>query len=127
MKLLVDTHVLLWWFSRIGQLSPNSRVALETPDNQVYVSAAVAWELAIKANLGKLEAHKLMPDLPQLLFEEGFRRLPISVDHAIRAGSLPQHHKDPFDRMLVAQAQFLGCPIVSADAILDRYGVVRIW
>jgi PIN domain nuclease of toxin-antitoxin system len=127
MNLLVDSHVLLWWFSRIGQLSANSKEAMESPSNQVYVSAAVAWELAIKANLGKLEARELISDLPRLLFEEGFRRLAISLDHAIRAGSLPHHHKDPFDRMLVAQAQALGCPIVSADAMFDYYGIERIW
>lgn len=127
MNLLVDSHVLLWWFSRSGQLSAKGREAVENPANRVYVSAAVAWELAIKSNLDKLEARELVSELPRLLFEEGFRRLAISVDHAIRAGSLPRHHKDPFDRMLVAQAQVLGCPIVSADAVLDHYGVVRIW
>jgi len=127
MNVLVDSHVLLWWFSRSGQLSAASRGVLENAENRVYVSAAVAWELAIKANLGKLEARELISELPRLLFEEGFRRLAISVDHALRAGSLPRHHKDPFDRMLVAQAQVLGCPIVSADNVLDRYGVVRIW
>jgi PIN domain nuclease of toxin-antitoxin system len=81
----------------------------------------------MKVNLGKLDAKRLISDLASVLFERRFRRLAISVDHAIRAGALPRHHKDPFDRMLVAQAQALGFPIVSADAALDRYGVARIW
>ena len=91
------------------------------------MSAAAAWELAIKVNLGKLAARSLVEDLPQLLFEEGFRRLAISMDHALRAGMLPRHHNDPFDRMLVAQSQALNCPIVSSDTVFDSYGVRRIW
>ena len=93
----------------------------------MYVSAAVAWELAIKVNLGKLDAGELLPDLPRVLFEKGFRRLAISMDYALRAGTLPRHHNDPFDRMLVAQAQALGFAVVSADVEFDRYGVARIW
>ncbi len=127
MNVVVDTHVVLWWFTRTAQLSGQARATLKSPQVRVYVSACVAWEFAIKANFGKLDAQELVSDLPRLLFEEGFRRLAISVDHAIRAGALPRHHKDPFDRMLVAQAQALGFPIVSADAVFDRYGVTRIW
>jgi len=127
MNVLVDSHVVLWWFTRTGQLSSQARASLKNPQNRVYVSACVAWELAIKINLGKLNALELVSDLPRLLFEEGFRRLSISMDHALRAGMLPRHHNDPFDRMLVAQAQALGFPIVSADATFDRYGVQRIW
>ena len=127
MNLLIDSHALLWWFSRRGQLSTNGRKALESSDNRVYVSAAVAWELAIKAGSGKLEARPLISDLRRLVFEEGFRKPAISMEHAIRAGNLPHHHKDPFDRMLVAQSQALSFPIVSADAMFDHYGVERIW
>ena len=127
MNLLVDTHVILWWFSRSRQLSVVARDSLCDPVNRVYVSAAVAWELAIKVNLGKLDARTLVSNLRPLLAEEGFHRLGISTDHALRAGMLPLHHADPFDRMLVAQAQALNCPIVSADARLDSYGVRRIW
>jgi PIN domain nuclease of toxin-antitoxin system len=126
MNLIVDTHILLWWFSRSGQLSDLARNSLKDPQNRVYVSAAVAWELAIKVNLRKLDA-KLVDDLRTFVYEEGFFRLAISTDHALRAGLLPLHHTDPFDRMLVAQAQALNCPIVSADARLDSYGVRRIW
>jgi PIN domain nuclease of toxin-antitoxin system len=110
MNVVVDTHVVLWWFTRTAQLSSQARATLQSPQNRVYVSACVAWELAIKATLGKLNAQELVSDLPRLLFEEGFKRLAISVDHAIRAGALPRHHRDPFDRMLVAQALALGSP-----------------
>jgi len=102
MNLLIDSHVVLWWFSRTRQLSRGARHALEDPATRVYVSAAAAWELAIKVNVGKLEAASLVSNLPQLLLEEGFRRLAISMDHALRAGLLPRHHNDPFDRMLIA-------------------------
>ena len=127
MNVLIDSHVVLWWFSRSRQLSRPARAVLEDPQTRVYVSAAAAWELAIKVNFGKLAARSLVEDLPQLLFEEGFRRLAISMDHALRAGMLPRHHNDPFDRMLVAQSQALNCPIVSSDTVFDSYGVRRIW
>lgn len=127
MNLLLDTHVVLWWFARTRRLSPLSREALEDSRNRVYVSAVSAWELGIKVNLGKLEAQSLVSGLPQFLFEEGFYRLAISMEHALRAGMLPRHHNDPFDRMLAAQAQALNCPIVSADTVFDSYSVRRIW
>jgi PIN domain nuclease of toxin-antitoxin system len=127
MNLLIDSHIVLWWFSRTRQLSRPARQAIGDPQNRIYVSAAAAWELAIKVNLGKLDAKPLISNFPQLLLEEGFHRLAISTDHALRAGTLSRHHNDPFDRMLVAQAQALNCPIVSADSVFDSYGVRRIW
>lgn len=127
MNLMVDSHVVLWWFSRSRQLTDAARRSMADPDARVYVSAAVAWELAIKVNLGKLDARPLVDNLQTVLHEEGFHRLAISTDHALRAGLLPLHHSDPFDRMLIAQAQALNCPIVSADARFDNYGVRRIW
>ena len=127
MNLLIDTHVLLWWWTEAEQLSGRAKAAILDSRNRSYVSAAVAWELAIKVNLGKLDARDVVSNLKQLLIEEGFRRLAISTDHALRAGLLPMLHRDPFDRMLVAQAQALNSPIVSADAIFDRYGAQRIW
>lgn len=127
MNLLIDTHVLLWWWTDEEKLSKPAKDAILNSGNRSYVSAAVAWELAIKVNLGKLDARDIVAKLHQFLAEEGFRRLAISTDHALRAGLLPMVHRDPFDRMLVAQAQALNCPIVSADMIFDRYGVHRIW
>ena len=127
MNLLIDTHVLLWWWTEEEQLSGRAKATILDSRNRSYVSAAVAWELAIKVNLGKLDAREVVSNLKQLLIEEGFRRLAISTDHALRAGLLPMLHRDPFDRLLVAQAQALNSPIVSADAIFDRYGARRIW
>jgi PIN domain nuclease of toxin-antitoxin system len=109
------------------KLSAAARDVLGDTDNIVYVSAGVAWELAIKTAFGKLDAQAILSDFHGLLFQRGFRRLAISTDHALRAGLLPMLHRDPFDRILVAQAQALNSPVVSADAIFDRYGVRRIW
>ena len=127
MNLLLDTHALLWWLGGPERVSAAARTVLEDTDYRVYVSAAVAWEMAIKVNLGKLDALAVVSDFTRILYAKGFYRLAISTDHALRAGMLPLHHTDPFDRMLVAQAQALNCPIVSADARLDSYGVRRIW
>src|SRR6266566_4235780 len=99
MNLLIDTHALLWWLAATDRVSTRARDTLQSPLHRVYVSAAVAWELAIKVNLGKLNARELISDLPHILFEKGFRRLAISMDHALRAGMLPRYHNDPFDRM----------------------------
>ena len=126
-NLLLDTHALLWWLGTPERISQGARGALEDPEYRVYVSAAVAWEMAIKVKLGKLNALEVVGDFARLLYAKGFHRLAISTDHALRAGMLPLHHSDPFDRLLIAQAQALNCPIVSADARLDTYGVRRIW
>lgn len=127
MNLLLDSHALLWWFTRDSKLSADAARVLSPTENIVYVSAAVAWELAIKTRSGKLDAQAILADFHGLLLERGFRRLTISTAHALRAGQLPLHHRDPFDRMLVAQSQALNFPIVSADTAFDRYGVQRIW
>ena len=87
----------------------------------------VAWELAIKTRIGKLQVEPVLNTWSEMLETQGFAQLEITSEHAIRAGLLPLHHRDPFDRMLVAQAQATGWPIISADSIFDRYGVRRIW
>jgi len=127
MKLLLDTHVLIWWFNEPAKLSARAASILRSPGNTILISAAVAWELAIKVNLGKIDALPLVSELASQTAEEGFTELPISMAQAVRAGLLPRHHRDPFDRVLVAQAQDLNVPILSADAVLDRYDVKRIW
>jgi PIN domain nuclease of toxin-antitoxin system len=127
MKLLLDTHVLIWWFNDPSRLSTKATSILRSPNNSILISAAVAWELAIKVNLGKVDALPLVTDFASHTAEEGFAELPISIAQALRAGLLPRHHRDPFDRALVAQAQDLNVPILSADAVLDRYDVQRIW
>jgi PIN domain nuclease of toxin-antitoxin system len=127
MEVLLDTHAVIWWFEGAAGLSKRASSIIASSDNFILISAAVGWELAIKANLGKFNTPSLVQELHQLVEREGFAELPISLEHAVRAGLLPLHHRDPFDRLLVAQAQALGAPILSADRALDAYDVRRIW
>jgi PIN domain nuclease of toxin-antitoxin system len=127
MNILLDTHALFWWFSDATRLSRRAASVIANPNNTVLVSAATAWELAIKVNLEKIDALGLVVELGRYAKQEGFEELPITVDHAARAGLLPSHHRDPFDRLLVAQAQTLHVPILSADRVLDRYDINRLW
>ena len=127
MRVLLDTHALIWWFGNESKLSRRASSMIANQNNTVLVSAAVAWELAIKVNLGKLDALPLVLELARHTEEEGFTELAISMEQAVRAGLLRLHHSDPFDRLLVAQAQALNVPILSADEVLDRYDVKRIW
>lgn len=128
MRALLDTHALLWWLSDDPALSKPARKFITETQNTVIVSAASAWEIATKVRLGKLAtAAELAADFVGYVEREGFELLPISPDHAIRAGLLPGPHKDPFDRMLVAQAQAEGLPVVTNELIFDAYGVRRIW
>jgi PIN domain nuclease of toxin-antitoxin system len=126
-KVLLDTHALVWWFSEPAKLSKRATSIITNASNTVLVSAASAWELAIKVNLGKIDAMSLVSELGIHIDEEGFEELPIAIGHATRAGSLPMHHRDPFDRLLVAQALELNVPILSADKSLDRYDIRRVW
>lgn len=118
--LLLDTHVVLWAFAQPERLPAAVRAEITDPRNVVLVSAASIWEVEIKRALAKLRA----PDgLHELCMERGFDSLDISFDHAVRAGSLPAHHADPFDRMLVAQSLVEGVAMVTADPVFERYGV----
>jgi PIN domain nuclease of toxin-antitoxin system len=126
-KILLDTHALYWWFGDSSRLSKPALSILSDSRNVVLISAATAWEMAIKVNLGKLNALDLVLELSKNLAEEGFEQAPIGCDTAVRAGLLPLHHRDPFDRLLVAQAQELNVPILSSDPLLDRYDVKRLW
>lgn len=119
-RLLLDTHVLLWWLSDDPQLGEASRQAIANPRNQVYVSAASAWEISIKKSSGKLSAPE---DLDAIVESEGFDKLPITLFHGEQAGLLPGHHKDPFDRMLIAQAQSDGLLIVTNDEKITQYKI----
>ena len=127
MEILLDTHALIWWFESSGALSKRASSIIADRENLILVSAVVGWELAIKVNLGKFNTLSLVQNLHHSLNREGFGELPISLKDAVRAGLLPLHHRDPFDRLLVAQAQGLGAPILSADRTLDAYDVRRIW
>jgi PIN domain nuclease of toxin-antitoxin system len=128
MHVLLDTHALLWWLSDDPALTKSARKAIGETRNTVYVSAASAWEIATKVRLGKLPtAVDLASDFAGVLDRERFQTLPISAEHAVRAGLLPGSHKDPFDRMLIAQAQTENMPIVSNETLFDSYGLRRIW
>jgi PIN domain nuclease of toxin-antitoxin system len=128
MRLLLDTHTLLWWLADDASLSVVARKLIGRSSNTVLVSAASAWEIGTKVRLGRLSgAEELAADFAACLAHERFEQLPISVDHGIRAGLLPGPHKDPFDRMLVAQSQAEDLPLVSIDTIFDTYHVRRLW
>ena len=122
MRLLLDTHALLWWLADEG-LTTEARDAIANPANLVAVSAASAWEISIKKALGKLAAPD---DLEQQVQTGGFLPLPISIAHGVAAGQLPYHHEDPFDRMLIAQAHIEGLTIVTRDKRFDVYGVALL-
>lgn len=119
-RLLLDTHALLWWLSDDPALGADARQMIGEPRNQVLVSAASIWEISIKQAKGMLEAPE---DLETLVEDEGFTKLPISLFHGQQAGKLPEIHRDPFDRMLIAQAQAEGLELVTADGIIPQYGV----
>ncbi len=128
MKLLLDTHALLWWLAGdASNLSARARNAIGDTNNLVHVSAASAWEIATKQRLGKLDAGVLSGQMARVLAQQTFLALDISIDHAERAGALPGAHKDPFDRMLIAQAQAENLTLVSNESAFDNYGVSRIW
>jgi len=120
MKLLLDTHVVLWWLDDPLLLSPTAREAIAEPTNEVLVSAAICWEIAIKRGLGKLTAPA---DLRRAVQSCGFAELSITPAHALATEALPMHHRDPFDRMLVAQALAEGATLVSRDPLVAAYGV----
>jgi PIN domain nuclease of toxin-antitoxin system len=123
LKLLLDTHVVLWAFAEPAQLSNEARSRIADPANTVAVSAASAWEIAIKTAAGKL---KFDGDLVQAMADADFLPFPITVEHALVAGSLPPHHRDPFDRMLIAQAMTDGWTLVTRDHIFPSYGVALL-
>jgi len=128
MRLLIDSHVLLWWLADDPSLPASARKYLARAGNRVLVSSASAWEIAIKFRIGKLpHAGDLLADFAGYLARERFEILAISGEHAIRAGLLPGPHKDPFDRMLIAQAQAENLSIISNDVAFDHYGVRRLW
>jgi PIN domain nuclease of toxin-antitoxin system len=123
-KLLLDTHTALWWLADDARIGKDAERELSDDTNRVLLSAAVVWEVAIKRSLGRLQAP---PDLAATLVGAGAQPLPITLDHAAAVESLPWHHRDPFDRMLVAQALTEGSAIVSQDLELRQYGVTLVW
>ena len=120
MILLLDAHALLWWLGDEPKLSGAARAAIADPANDTLVSAATVWELAVKQGLGRLE---IAADLVAELDRVGFSRLPVTLEDGAAAGALPPHHRDPFDRMLVAQAQRLDALVVTRDRAFAAYGI----
>ncbi len=128
LKLLLDTHALIWWLAGNAALSVRAREAIEDYANSVAVSAASAMEVATKFRIGKLSgAAVLAQDFETIVAAQGFTELPISVQHARLAGEMNISHKDPFDRFLIAQAQADGMVLVSNEALFDTFGVSRLW
>ena len=128
MLALLDTHALLWWLSDDPGLSPAARKTIAETRNTLFVSAASAWEIATKVRLGKLPtAGDLASNFTDQVEREGFHLMAISAAHGIRAGLLPGPHKDPFDRMLIAQSQAENLPIISNESVFEAYGVRRLW
>lgn len=128
MNLLLDTHAFLWWLLGDTLLSASARDAIGDTGNDVNVSAASAWEIATKVRIGKLPAAAMIAaDLTAVVAAQGFSALPISFEHGQTAGALPGPHRDPFDRMLVAQAMAGGMVLVSNEQRFDAYGVTRLW
>jgi PIN domain nuclease of toxin-antitoxin system len=125
---LLDTHVLLWWLFDDPKLSSLARQVIRSPDNTILVSAASGWEIATKYRLGKLpHAREAAHNLHALLHKARMEVVPITMEHALAAGELPGPHRDPFDRMLIAQGQIEGIPIVTSDAAFNQYPVETMW
>ena len=128
MKLLLDTHVWLWCAIEPHRLRDAVRAAIFDPDNSVHVSAASIWEVALKHEIGRLPLPVPLPDFVATQTGLGIAEvLDITAAHAVAAGALPRHHRDPFDRMLVAQAHVEGLTLVTADEALRAYGVPLLW
>lgn len=127
-RLLLDTHAFLWWVQDAPQLSKKARAAVTNPDNECLLSLASCWEMAIKLSLGKLTLSTTIDRfIPEQLAANGFRPLDIGFRHVARVAGLAFHHRDPFDRLLAAQALEEELTIVSADVVFRRYGVKCIW
>lgn len=120
MKLLLDTHAFLWWLADDRALGAKARAEIQDPANFVFVSAATAWEIAVKRAAGKLEARG---DIAGWIGRSGFGELPIEVAHAVASAELPRHHTDPFDRLLIAQARLEEMTLVASDELIEKYQV----
>jgi PIN domain nuclease of toxin-antitoxin system len=127
-RLLLDTHALLWWYSDDPALPASCRRLIAHSESSIFVSAVSAWEISTKFRLGKLpSASDLVQDFGGYLVRDRFQSLPLSLEHGLRAGLLSGSIKDPFDRMLIAQAESENLFIISNEGIFDQYGVRRVW
>jgi len=127
-RLLLDTHALLWWLAGDPALTETAKAAIADDTNDILISVASAWEITTKYRIGKLpRAAPVVADLEGLLADQGFTPLPITLPHAHMAGCLPGPHRDPFDRMLIAQSLLDALVLVSNEQLFDLYGVIRLW
>lgn len=128
MKLLLDTHTFIWFVEGNTSLSSHARALVEDPSNEVFVSIATVWEMAIKVSIGKLQLSQPFELLiPNQLLRNDISLLDISISHTLMVAILPFHHRDPFDRLLIAQSLVENMPIVGADGLFDKYGLTRLW
>ena len=128
MRLLLDTHAMYWYIEGDPQLSATAQTLIQDASNEVLISPASYWEIAIKISIGKWKLNRTYEDFIDLALNKyGFQVLPILSTHTARVIGLPFHHKDPFDRLLVAQAIVEGIPIISNDPVLDSYPIKRLW
>lgn len=127
MKLLLDTHAFIWWDSDPSQLSARGLAALRDPGNEVWLSVASVWEMVIKAQLGKLALRLPLADIVAQQQANGLQVLPVALAHALAVEGLPTIHKDPFDRLLIVQANVEGAELVSADPVVRQYPVRVLW
>ena len=127
MRLLLDTHTFIWYIRDNSRLPWHIRQMIKDDSNVVYVSVISLWEISIKSRQGKLELHKSLADIVRSLRGNGFRLLPVRLNHVYRLDTLALHHKDPFDRMLIAQSLAGGFALVGCDEVFDQYGVRRLW
>jgi PIN domain nuclease of toxin-antitoxin system len=128
MNLLLDTHTFLWFIWDDPQLSGAAKAAITDPDNRKLISTASYWEIAIKISLGKLDlGHPFLPFMRREIARNLFELLPLTLEHVSQVAVMPFHHRDPFDRALIAQAMWEQIPIVSGDLAFDSYSVKRIW
>lgn len=128
MRALLDTHTFLWWIIDNPQISSRVRDIMSNSSNELFLSAASCWEIAIKAKIGRIK----LPDRPQIFVSQQMalntiQGLPIQISHALHVFNLPHHHKDPFDRIIIAQAQLEKLPILTSDATISKYKVKIIW
>jgi PIN domain nuclease of toxin-antitoxin system len=127
-RYLLDTHAFLWWLVDDPRLSPRAHAAIRDSGNEILFSAASAWEIAIKAGLGRIAFEDDLAEyIPRQVVANGFGHLPIRFEHALQVFRLPLLHRDPFDRMLVAQAQVEQMPLLTADPAIARYRVEVVW
>lgn len=127
MRVLLDTHTLIWWLVDHPHLSMRARHVIEDETNDIFVSAASVWEIATKRRIGKLETDPFVHGIEEEIATERFSTLPITASHAEKAGGFDHPHRDPFDRMLIGQAIVDGLVIISNESLFDEFGVLRLW